>query len=121
MALVAYEKSGSIDNPSLSIRKGGRVGLNKGARDILGDKNYIVLYIDRDERKIGVKPVALNSVPGARFVRRPDRDAFFLALDFLEEFELTGLIGKKLLCRWDKEALMLVASYANIFPAEEDL
>jgi len=122
MPFVAYEKNGLGDRPSISIRTNGRVGLNKEARDILGENAYVVLYINKEESQIGIKPVSSDKVPGARFVRKPQRDAFFLALDFLEEFDLKRLISKRLPCKWDKATGMLVASYpANSLVEEQDL
>lgn len=111
MPFVAFEKNGLGDRPTISIRANGRIGLNKEARDILGENKYVVLYINKEESKIGIRPVSSDKVPGARFVRKPQRDAFFLALDFLEEFDLKRLITKRLPCNWEKETGMLVASY----------
>ena len=121
--LVPYEKN-ETGKVVLSIRKNGRIGLNQEAKRRLAANDYVVLYIDREERKIGVKPVPEGSVPGARKVKKPDNDAFFLAEDFLTEFNLKSLERKNLKCTWDSATAMFILDYSAIYgetPIEEEL
>lgn len=110
MPFVAFEESGN--SPTISIRANGRIGFNNEARKLIGDADYVVLYINAEDQQIGIKPVHDESIPGARYVRRPRGDAFILAEDFLKKFGLDH-IRDRLICRWDKEAVMLVADYSG--------
>lgn len=111
--LVPYEKN-ETGKVVLSIRKNGRIGLNQVAKRILAANDYVVLYIDKEEKKIGVKPVAEGSAPGARKVKKPENDAFFLAEDFLTDFKLKNLERKPLKCTWDSATSMFIVDYSDV-------
>ena len=57
MAFERFTESGRSYKAKLSIRSNGQIGLNQGAynRFNLGDYNYVVLFYDKDDNKIGLR------------------------------------------------------------------
>jgi len=113
MAWMVYEKNEVYNKPVISIRSGGRMGFNDSARKYFGENRFVILNIDVEGRKIGVKPVSSKSEPGARPVRLAKYDAFVLAEDFLKDYGLFDHKGK-LVTTWSKELEMLVADFPAI-------
>lgn len=110
MAFERFTKTGKSFVPKLSIRRTGQLGFNQGAVDEFKMANfeYMVLFFDSDNNKIGVK--LTNDVEsGACKLRVRDGNASISAKAFLDCYGINYTESSRYLLKWDEEAKLLVA------------
>jgi len=108
-----FKFEGRTAIPKLSIRKGGQIGLNAAAvrKFNLNKYKYVLLFINREEGKIGIAPTNDENLDGKRSLKIVQGGASIPARKFVEYYELTKVQEKRIKCEWDKEKNMIVAEY----------
>lgn len=114
---MAWEKFTltSKGSPKLTIRSGGQIGINESCveRYELAKYKYIVLLIDKDEKKIGIKFTNIENEEHSKPINFSKYGITIYAKNFVEFYGLDKIKKKKLDCIWDEAGQMLVASYAE--------
>ena len=99
-------------SPTLSIWKKGQLCLNKRAvSDFnLQKSKYVVLYMDVQAKRIGVKPID-SFEEGALKLRAYKWGDLVWAQKFSIQYGLNGMKYRQLPCEWDDDEKMIVARY----------
>jgi hypothetical protein len=113
MDLKKFTFKGKSATPRISIRKGGQIGLNMASISKFNLKKFshAVLYIDEEEKVIGIEPVIRKDIDGAHRLRISDMGGTISAKNFIVTYELNKKIEKSLICEWDEELKMMLAKY----------
>ena len=101
--------------PKLTIRKGGQIGLNSMAvKKFKLDKfKFIILQINKEETKIGIKPTNNENEEGARKFKIIQGGATIHAKNFIEYYELNKIKERRMICDWDEENKMIFVKYSK--------
>jgi hypothetical protein len=101
--------------PKITIRKGGQIGLNSYAVEKynLNNYQYVILRINKAEKKIGIKPTNDDTLKGVHKLKIIQGGGTIAAKNFIGYYELNDILGKKIECEWDDAEEMIVAVYSN--------
>jgi len=96
--------------PKVGIWSRGQIGFNKGAVEKykLEDYNYVVLFFDDEERKIGIKLTNDPKEEGAAKVIKRQNAVSFSANAFLNTFEIDHEKTRKYDLDFNKEEGMFI-------------
>lgn len=114
MAFEKFTKTGGrIGTPKASIWKRGQIGLNKGAihQFQLDSYNFVILFYDKDAKKIGIKFTNNDTDTGAtKIVKRKDSGISFSSLAFLNYYGIDYSETTKYDLEYDNENDLYVFS-----------
>ncbi len=115
MAWEKFTLSGRSIKPQVTIRTGGQIGLNNPVvtKYELNKFKYVVFFIDREEKKIGIKPTNDENEEGLCRLRISEYGASISARSFVEQYKLEEIKKRQLDCDWDKKDGMIVAKYTE--------
>ena len=115
MSWGRFTLSGRSIKPKVTIRKGGQIGLNNPVitNYELNKYKYVVLFIDNETKKIGIKPVNDEKEEGIRKLRISKYGVSIPAKNFIEHYKLDQIKKRQLDCSWDKKEAMIVAKYSE--------
>ncbi len=90
MAFERFTGRGKNYKPRVSIWKGGQIGLNQGAVEKfdLINKCYVIMFYDRETRKIGLKFVENGEEEGAAKMNVRNNAAIIAAKSFLTCYDI---------------------------------
>jgi len=110
MAFERFTAGGRSFRPRVSIRKNGQIGLSQGAvqQFKLSDFPYVVLFYDKDQELIGIKPTRDPEEPGAYKLNHKGSSATISGLAFLDYFGIDYSRSQRYEARWDEEHQMVV-------------
>ncbi len=113
MAWEKFTLSGRSIKPKVTIRKGGQLGLNNAVISQYGLNKfrYVILFIDKEAKKLGLKPTNDNKEDGLRKLRITKYGASIPAKNFIELYKLDQIKKRQLECIWDKKDNMIVCNY----------
>lgn len=113
MGWIKYTISGRSTKPRITIRKGGQIGLNDTTvkQYKLDNYKFVVLFIDEEELKIGIKPTIDAKEEGIRKFSVGKYGASIPAKGFIQTYKLDEIKKRQLDCSWDEKNKMLVANY----------
>jgi hypothetical protein len=96
--------------PKVGIWARGQIGFNKGAVEKfkLEDYNYVVLFFDEEERKIGIKLTNDPKEEGTAKVIKRQNAISFSANAFLNTYEINHDKTRKYNVEFDQEDEMFV-------------
>ena len=107
MAFEKFTKTGGrIGTPKISIWSRGQIGLNRGAieRFRLDKYKYVVLFYDKDDKKIGIKFIDDSTEEGAsKIIHRKSGGLSFSGVAFLHYYDIDYSETKKYDLEYDKE------------------
>jgi hypothetical protein len=72
-----------------------------------------VLYIDKIDKKIGLKPTNDEKEEGVKVFKINKYGASIPAKSFVDDYGLEQIKKRQLDCLWDKKDSMLVAKYSE--------
>jgi len=113
MTWEKFRLSGKDIVPRITIGKTGRLSLSQSAITSykLDNYKYVILYADRDSKRIGMKFTNDEKEEGARKLRfHPAGGAAIAARSFVALYGLGSF--RRLNCEYDEKEKMLIASYA---------
>jgi len=115
MVWERFTLTGRNIKPKATIRKGGQIGLNNAVinKYKLDKFKYVVLFIDKEQKKIGIKPTNDEQEEGVRKLRLSKYGASIPAKNFIELYRLEQIKKRKLNCIWDRKDNMLVAEFSE--------
>ncbi|HMO49583.1 MAG TPA: hypothetical protein PKE26_03325 [Kiritimatiellia bacterium] len=120
MAFEKFTQTGTRQAPLVSIRRGGSLGLSQGAINRYGfdnDMTHVVLFYDKEDKLVGIKPIAGDSEEHAiKVIVRPykaakgkeSKTAFFSAKSFLDFYAIPYSETKSYDAKWDEQNAMIV-------------
>jgi hypothetical protein len=110
-----FEFGGKTVTPKLTIRKGWQIGLNSAAveRFNLNKYNFVVLMINKDDQKIGLKFTNNQNEKGVKKLRIVQGGVSLPAKGFIEYYDLYKIKEKKMLCEWHENEEMIIAKYSK--------
>lgn len=108
-----FDFGGRSAIPKMSIRRGGQIGLNAMAvqKFKLEKYKYVILMINKSEKKIGIKFTNDENEKGAKKFSIIQGGGTIPAKKFIEYYELNKVKERILKCEWDKENGMIIAEY----------
>ena len=115
MAFERFLYSGKTFKPAVSIRQNGQIGFNNGARKKfkLDEYNYVILYYDKEEEKIGIQLTNNSDEEGViRLQKRPLSVTIF-AKSFLDYYEIDYSKTKRYIPSWDEKNKMIIIKLKN--------
>lgn len=112
---MAFEKvqktgqGGSTDEPLISLRKSGGIGVNSAAtEEYLSDAEFVHLYFDEDNDRLGIKPV--DEEDGNTYkVNMTESSAGITPSSFMKRYDLVPDVTTRYEVEWDDDEEMLVA------------
>lgn len=102
--------------PRISLRKSGSIGINgKAMEEMFNGEDYVTLYYDDDNNKIGIKPERRESKDTYKLQKsnKEGHGGGLSATSFMREFDLIPRKTKQYRARWDKEEGMVVADVSD--------
>lgn len=112
---MAFEKvqktgqGGSTNEPLVSLRKSGGIGINSAAtEEYLSDVEFVHIYYDEDNRKIGIKPVDEEDENTYK-VNMTESSAGITPSSFMKRHGLVPDVTTRYEVEWDDDEGMLVA------------
>ena len=111
MAFEKFTEKARSFRPKLSLRSNGTIGLNEPAvtKFKLKDVKCVTLFYDRDDRRIGLRPIASPDEEGAHPINMSKTGAWVSARRFLDYFGLSTAETKRYDAGWDENDKMIVA------------
>jgi hypothetical protein len=105
MAFKKFTKMGRGGRPIVSIWSGGQIAFNQGAIDTYNlDKfEYVILYIDEEENKIGFGFTSEENAEGATSFKKRKTGASIGARYFLDCCQIARDETKKFALKYDKD------------------
>ena len=115
VAWEIFDFKGKTVTPKMTIRRGGQIGLNGAAvtKYELGKYQYVILKIDREEQKIGIKFTNNIEEKGVKSFRVVQGGVSIAAKNFIEHYELNKIKEKRLKCEWNENEEMIIAEYSK--------
>jgi len=122
MPFEKFTKIGGSYAPKISIRTNGQLGLNQGTirKFSLSEGDwYVVLYYDREERKIGIRKTRDHDEEGAaKLIRREVKtkegqssmNCYISCKSFLDFYEIDYTKTRNYRAEWDDNEGMIVVS-----------
>jgi len=112
---IRFTLSGRSIKPKVAIRKGGQIGLNNSVvnENELNKYKYVVLFIKKDEKLIGIRFTNDDKEEGVRKIRFSKYGATIPAKKFIEMYKLETIKKRQLDCSWDKKETMVIAKYSE--------
>ena len=112
---MAFEKvqktgqGGSTNEPLISLRKSGGIGINSAAtEEYLSEAEFIHLYYDDENNKIGIKPVDEQDENTYK-VNMTESSAGITPSSFMKRHDLVPDVTTRYEVEWDDDEDMLVA------------
>ena len=114
MAFEKFTEKARSFRPKLSVRSNSTIGLNAPAvtKFKLKDVKLVTLFYDRDQKLIGLHPVADADEDGAHPLNMSKTGAWVSARRFLDYFGLSTAETKRYDASWDENEKMIVAKLA---------
>jgi hypothetical protein len=111
MAFEKFTEKARSFRPKLSVRSNSTIGLNAPAvtKFKLKDVKCVVLFYDRDEKRIGMQPTINPEEDGAHPLNLSKTGAWVSARRFLDYFGLSTAETKRYDAGWDDHDKMIVA------------
>lgn len=111
MAFEKFTEKARSFRPKLSVRSNSTIGLNAPAvtKFKLKDVKCVVLFYDRDEKKIGMQPTVNADEEGAHPLNLSKTGAWVSARRFLDYFGLSTTETKRYDAGWDENDKMIIA------------
>ena len=102
-------QGGSTNEPLISLRKSGGIGVNSAATEkYLSDVEFIHLYYDEENDKIGIKPVD-EADENTYKVNMTESSAGITPSSFMKQYDLVPDVTTRYEVEWDDDEEMLVA------------
>jgi len=110
MSFERFTETARSYKAKISIRSNGTVGLNGGAVNRFGLDRYewAVLYFDKQNKLVGIKPVANEKEEGAHKINKGKTGAWIAARRFLDYYEIAPAKTKRFDAAWDEKEKMIV-------------
>ena len=110
MGFEKFTSSGKTFKPKVSIRKYGQIGFNNGAvkKFDLDKYEYVILFYDRENRRIGIKLTNNSSEDGAMKLQKRPLNVAISAKSFLEYYEIPYLKTSRYNPQWDENEKMII-------------
>ncbi len=110
MPFERFTDVGRVFRPRASIRSNGQIGFNHGSvkRFDLQKFTHIVLFYDKDEKKVGIKLTNDKSEPGASTLITRSGNGTVSARSFLEFYHLLPKDTTQYDIEWNEENKLLV-------------
>lgn len=110
MAFERFTASGRSFKGRVSIRRNGQISLSHGAvqKFNLTDYSHAVLFYDKEEHLIGLKPTQDPEEPGAYKLHHQGMGASIAGLAFLDYYGIDYSHAQRYEARWDEEHEMVV-------------
>jgi hypothetical protein len=110
---MAFEKflySGKTFKPRIAIRQNGQIGFNKGAekRFELNKYEYIILYYDKEEQKIGIQLTNEENIKGVMKLQKRPLNIAISAKSFFEYYNISYSETKIYDPEWDEKNKMII-------------
>jgi len=102
--------------PRISLRKSGSIGINGKTMDqLFNDEDYVTLYFDRENDRVGIKPEKRDSKDAYKLQKRNQsgHGGSISATSFMREFDLIPRKTKQYRAEWEEEQEMIVADVSN--------
>jgi hypothetical protein len=112
MSWEKFTRYGRSLKPKISIRGNSQIGFNNAAiNDFkLSDYKFVVLYFDKDSKRIGIKPTNDKNEEGACKLRvRDNFGASIAARSYIEFYKLNTLKNRRLDAELDSKDKMITA------------
>ncbi len=112
MAFEKFTAVGKSFAPKLSIRSNGQIGFNFGAIEKYGLEKFthVVLFYDKEARKIGVRITKNKDEEGACTLRVRNGNATIGAKSFLDFYSIPYTKTARFETVWDQKEEMIIAS-----------
>ncbi|ESP86842.1 hypothetical protein [Candidatus Halobonum tyrrellensis] len=102
-------QGGSTNEPLISLRKSGGIGINSAAtKEYLPDAEFVHLYYDDENSKIGIKPVDEEDNNTYK-VNMTESSAGITPSSFMKRHDLVPDVTTRYEVEWDDDEDMLVA------------
>ncbi|MCV6599299.1 MAG: hypothetical protein OIF36_02305 [Alphaproteobacteria bacterium] len=90
MAYQKFTQVGGSFSPRCSVNTNGNIGLNQGSRKkyLIDNYSYVVLYYDRECKKIGIEMLNDKTAEGAIKIRKGAYGANIAAKSFFNCFNI---------------------------------
>lgn len=115
MSFERFTKAGKTFKPKVSIRKGGQMGFNNGARGKfkLDDYEYVILYFDKENSKVGIQLTNDNNENGVIKLYKRKLDVAVSARSFLDYYSIS--YDKTIVYdpQWVEETKMIILDVKN--------
>jgi len=110
MAFERFTDVGRVFRPRASIRSNGQIGFNHGSvkRFELQKSAYVVLFYDKENKKVGIRLTNDKTEPGASTLITRNGNGTVSARSFLEYYQLLPKDTMQHDIEWDEENKMLV-------------
>jgi hypothetical protein len=110
MAFERFTDVGRVFRPRASIRSNGQIGFNHGSvkRFDMQKFSHVVLFYDKDDRKIGIRLINDKSEPGASTLITRSGNGTVSARSFLEYYQLLPKVTTQYDIEWDEANKLLV-------------
>lgn len=110
MAFQRFTASGRSFKARVSIRRNGQISLSQGAvqKFNLSEYPYVVLFYDKEEHLIGLKPTNDAEEPGAYKLNHKGIGASVAGLAFLDYYGIDYSRSQRYEARWDEQHEMVV-------------
>ena len=110
MAFERFTASGRSFKGRVSIRRNGQISLSHGAvqKFNLADYSYAVLFYNKEESLIGLKPTQDPEEPGAYKLNLKGMGASIAGLAFLDYYGIDYSRSQRYEARWDEKHEMIV-------------
>jgi hypothetical protein len=110
MGFERFTDVGRVFRPRASIRSNGQIGFNHGSvkRFDLQKYSHVILFYDKDNKKVGIKLTSDKTEPGASTLITRSGNGTVSARAFLEYYHLLPKITNQYDIEWDEENKLLV-------------
>jgi hypothetical protein len=110
MAFERFTEVGRVFRPRLSIRSNGQIGFNHGSvkRFDLQKWTHVVLFYDKENKKVGIKLTNDKTEPGASTLVTRSGNGTVSARAFLEYYHLLPKVTTQYDIELDDEVNMLI-------------
>lgn len=115
MVFEKFTYTGKTFKPRISIRQNGQIGFNNGARKRfdLDKYEFVILYYDKEESKIGIKLTNNNGESGVMRLQKRPLNIAISAKSFFEYYNILYSETKTYDPVWDEKNKMIVINLKN--------
>ena len=110
MAFERFTNTARSFKPRVTVRQSGTIGLNAGAVNRFGLRkfNFAVLFYDKGEKRIGIKPAEQEEQGAHKLNLGKSGGAWIGARRFLEFYDIQKATPIKSDAEWDDREKMIV-------------
>ncbi len=115
MAFEKFTERGRGYSPRMSVRKGGQIGLNRGAihRFKLENCVGVILYYDKEARKIGIEKTTESDADGFMALKIRNNTGSIAGRSFCGYYGIDCAETRSYELKMDEESGYLVADLSN--------